>query len=250
MGYHTLAVKAQAMEAEMIWALDNDSISKILISFYRDGEWEGSELVVENEQLNILPALGSHPNGRKLAVWVSVDSNGGSVLKYCFRKDGKWQTAKILTDRYQVNLAPVIVFSTNGTPFVFWSANDDDDDDVFVSIWRDNRWTKPVMVNEENDVPDISPGAGVDDDQNVWVGWQQLDNNGQYQEQFKVVDEDLQTGGLKTTTKGKKRIKMNRNLDFYGLEKPSFFYGKSRAIIHFPKDRQNQSATLKGSKRD
>lgn len=249
-GYHAFTVKAQAAEAEMIWALGNGDTSKILISLYRNGKWQGRQLVEEDDQLYILPALGSHPNGKRLAVWVSVDSNGKSVLKYCFKEDGKWQASGILTDIYLVNLAPVIVFDTTGKPYVLWSANDGEDDDIFMSTLRNNRWTKPILINEENDVPDIFPGAGIDDGQNVWVGWQQLNSDGQYEEQFKLVTSEMGTSGQRRTTKGNKKIRINKDLSSYDLEMPSFFYGKSRATIHFPKDRKNQSITLKGSKRD
>lgn len=249
-GCHILPVTADATEAEMIWALGNGDTSKIFISLYRNGKWQGRQLVEEDDQLTILPALGSHPNGKRLAVWVRVKSNGRSILKYCFQEDGKWRASRILTDLYPVNLAPVIVFDNTGKPYVFWSSNDGEDDDIFMSIWKNERWAEPVMINDENDVPDILPGAGIDDDQNVWVGWQQLNSDGQYEEQFKLVTSGMAVSDLRYAAKGKKQISINSDLSSCGIEMPFFFYGKSRATIHFPKNRMNQSTTIKGSKRD
>ncbi len=232
---------ALANEVEFIWAEDHPDGSKIYTSEYREGEWQEKTLIAEDENLNILPALGSDSKTNRLAVWVTITPNGNSVLKFSFKREGDWQHSRILTNLFKTNLAPVIIFDSQDSAWVFWSANDGNDDDIYMSHIANNRWIQPVEINSDNDVPDILPKAGLDESDNIWVSWQQLQDDMTYREVSKKLVDGNWTGAQKHQIK----IQEDKS-EFEHLTPPPFFQGRSRATFHFPNNKRNQSATIMG----
>jgi len=232
---------ALANEAEFIWAEDHPDGSRIYTSEYREGEWQEKTLIADGENLNFLPALGSDSKANRLAVWVTVDANGDSVLKFSFKREGDWQYPRILSNLFKTNLAPVIIFDSQDRAWVFWSANDGNDDDIYMSHQANNHWTQPVEINSDNDVPDILPKAGLDESDNIWVSWQQLQDDMTYREVSKKLVDGQWIGSQKHQIKSHED---KREFDL--LTPPPFFQGGSRATFHFPNNKRNQSTTIIG----
>ena len=236
-----------AQDAQFIWAEDDSNGSRILLSQHKNGVWQPAEKIVDDNKLNILPTIGSDQKGHKLAVWSMVDGSN-SVLKYSIKHGTRWSTPRVLADEMSTNLAPTVVFDSNDVCWVFWSANNNDDDDIYVSKFAAGVWSQAKMVNADNDVPDILPEAGLDDNGNIWVSWQQLQEN-EYVEvtkSYERLSRKVMSSRNAVSMKQIKQMKLHseaRN----PLKPPSFFKGRSRATMHFPNDHSRPLRSVIGN---
>ncbi len=232
-----------AADAEFIWA-ENDFLgSTLYMSTYQDGAWGEKEPIFSDENLNILPALGSDSEGEHLAVWVTLDPHGRSVLKYSRQEGNSWTEPEILWDGFKENLAPVVLIDTADTPWVFWSANDGDDDDIYMSCYTGDSWSAPRQVNEENDVPDILPQTGLNQSGEIVVRWQQLGDDGLYRQMTATF------GAANLFVKSVSRDKLSTR-KMLVTEKPTDiplppYEGNSRSTLHFPGLKMLQSSVIR-----
>jgi len=234
---------ALAADAEYIWAENDYPGSTLYMSTYQNGAWGDREVIFSDEHLNILPSLGSDSQGNHLAVWVTLMPQGSSVLRYSWQQNDGWTEPEILWDGFKENLAPVVLFDAADTAWVFWSANDGDDDDIYQASFVDGNWNPPRQVNRENDVPDILPSAILDQNGNVVVHWQQLQPDATYQERSKVVATVARAGLLAKNKKFRKTRKSSGPAPARIPAPP--FEGNSRTTIHYPDDIFNQFTTIK-----
>ncbi len=236
-----------AQEAEFIWAEDDNKGSRILLSQHENGSWQPAEKIVDDNKLNILPTIGSDSKGQRLAVWSVVDG-ASSLLKYSIKHGNQWSEPQILSNSMSTNLAPVVVFDSNDIGWVFWSANNGADDDIYVSKLAGGIWSSAEIVNEENDTPDILPEAGLDDNGNIWVSWQQLQEN-EYIEVTKSYQRYSRRQMLPQNAVTMQQIKQmrQRSNSTNSFEPPNFFKGRSRATMYFPNDRNRSSKPVKGN---
>ena len=244
-----LVTPAVAQTAEFVWSEDSLNGSKILLSEYENGQWQPAENVVEDSNWNILPTLGSSSKNQKLAVWTMLEGDKSS-LKYSIKKAGKWTAPRLLTDVLQTNLAPVVVFDNRDVCWVFWSANNgDDDDDIYMSRFSKGNWSAPEQVNAPNDVPDILPEAGLDEAGNVWVSWQSLSDEG-YVDVTRSFEQSSQRGLSPAQAMNMSKIKQlkSRSNSTHGMQPPESFNSLGRASFHFPGDKQRPSKTVQGNR--
>ncbi len=236
-----------AQDAEFIWAEDDYSGSQIYLSQHKNGVWQPAQKIIDDHNLNILPTLGGNSKNQRLAVWSTVDNKAKSVLKFSIRNGNHWTVPQILTDQMPTNLAPVAVFDANDIGWVFWSANNGEDDDIYVSKYEQGIWSNPEMVNDENNTPDILPEAGLDNNGNIWVSWQQLQDNG-YVDITRSYETKSQSKMLTSnaiTMQSVTQIKSRSNLD-NNIQPPKMFKGRSRATMYFPTNKTRPSKPVKG----
>lgn len=230
-----------AIEAEMIWSENIGHKNTIFLNRYHEGRWMAPESIAESERLSILPAIGSDGEGNRLALWVEIQNDNRSLLKYRFFKNQKWSSAETMPGQQNENLAPVVVYDAFRHPIVFWSSNDgENDDDIFMARWNANGWESPKRINDENDVPDILPQAGMDRESSVWLCWKHLTESNEYADSCRIIG---QNGEIKETSRTD--ITAEIVSDTAQIEAPPFKFGKSRATIHFPGNRKNQSITIR-----
>lgn len=230
---------AYGQQAEFIWSEEYGDGSRIILSTYRNGAWSAGEDVVRDQSWNILPTLGTNSKNHKLAVWSTVAQSERSVLKYSLKTGSGWQAPQILTDRLLTNLAPVFVFDHQDVGWVFWSANNGDDDDIYVSRFIAGQWTEPQSVNDDNDVPDILPEAGMDEAGNIWVSWQTLADY-TYIEVSKTFDQashEKMPSSNSISAQQIQQLKSRSQLQ-HQRQPPESFKSMGRASIHFAKDRR------------
>ena len=236
-----------AQDAEFIWAEEDSSGSRILLSQHKNGSWQPAEKIIEDSKLNILPVIGSDTKGQRLVVWSTVEG-ADSVLKYSAKRGNRWSAPQTIPSQMTTNLAPVIIFDENDICWVFWSANDGDDDDIYVSKLAQGIWSKPEMVHKDNDTPDILPEAGQDDNGNIWVSWQQLREQG-YVEVSTSFDS---RGGRKLATNNSilaeeiKKLKVSSDIEQL-IKPPSFHRSLGRASMYYPNNKNRPSRSVKGN---
>ncbi len=233
-----------AVDAEFIWAETDAVGSTLYISQYQDGIWGEKEAIVSNDDFNILPALGADSLGDYLAVWVVMQGAGKSLLEYSFKRQGSWSTPNVVNHSFAENLAPVILFDTFNTPWIFWSANNGGNDDIYMTSYSGGAWKQPIKVNGDNDVPDILPKAGLDESGDIVVSWEQLQPDMTYQEvSRKIADGLLSSSSIvsKLSHKNKKNVEVGQDIL---LSHPPFDMN-SRATLYFPGNKLQQSLTIR-----
>lgn len=237
-----------AQEAEFIWAEDDRNGSQIYLSQHINGSWQSAEKIVDDTNLNILPTIGSGSKGQRIAVWSMVDQ-AQSVLKYSIKLGTAWSTPRILSNQMSTNLAPVVVFDHTDVCWVFWSANNGGDDDILVSKFINGQWTQPEQVNDENETPDILPETGLDDVGNVWVSWQNLENNSYIDrsKSFASKTRRKMTAQNSISMQDIKQIQ-SRSDSSNTIGPPKSFKARSRATLHYPKAKNKKSKLVKGNK--
>lgn len=233
-------------EAEMVWSEEDGDKSHILYSSFQDGSWQNPEILVEDDALNILPALGTNSKNQQLLVWVVVKNSGLTELRYQFRKNSFWGKPHQIPTSFQTNLAPVILCDHKDVFWLFWAANSGGDDDIFMSNWRKGKWSRPIQVNIDNSVPDILPDAWIDDAHGIWVSWQQMDGQGNYQQVEQMLTTDGQQKNMlnhqKRYSAPRKKVETFNNQ----LALPFFLDTKGRSTIHFRNNRSHPSQTIRG----
>lgn len=171
-----LVLTSSAYSSELIWSETSNDGSTIYRSKYQNESLVKKITVVHDSNLNILPAISTSKDESTMIVWSRITSQG-SVLEYILTSaDGKETRATFQTN-FTTNLAPVIVHDNNNIPWLFWSANNGKDDNIFFSRFIAQKWQTPTQVNTQNNVPDILPEAGVTSDGTIWVSWQQMNKN-------------------------------------------------------------------------
>ena len=235
-----------AQDAEFIWAEDGINGSQIYMSQHKNGAWQPAEKIVDDNNLNILPAIGSDAKGQHIAVWSMVDG-AKSILEYSIKRGNSWTKPAVLADQMTTNLAPIEVFDSNDVCWVFWSANDGGDDDIYVSKFIKGSWSAPERVNEDNDTPDILPEAGLDDNGNIWVSWQQLQEDGyvEVSSSFETNNRRKMASLRATKMQTIKQLKLRSEFE-NPIKPPSNFSSRSRATMYFPNDKKRPSKAVKG----
>ncbi len=232
-----------AADAEYIWAENDFSGSTLYMSSYRNGSWGKKELIFADGNLNILPALGSDSGGNHLAVWVTLLANDRSVLKYSWREDNGWTEPAILRDSFKENLAPVVLFDAVDMPWIIWSANDGNDDDIYAVSYANEIWSLPLRLNTDNEVPDILPQVrlGLSDD--IIISWQQLGKDDLYRQMTATL------GGrgryVKSILQARKKTRQMLVTQKDAEIPLPPYEANSRSTLHFPGRQGLQSTVIR-----
>ena len=243
----SLSAQVYAQQAQFVWSEDGANGSRLLISEYNNGNWKPGEVIVEDSHWNLLPALGADSKNDKMVVYSTIESNG-SVLKYAMKRGQNWESPQVLSNTMKTNLAPVVVFDDSDVSWVFWAANNGDDDDIYVSRFINGAWSEPQMVNEDNNVPDILPEAGQDEAGNIWVSWQSLTDNGyetrtkSFAKRSSLKMSAAQGMSLQQIQQSKSRSDLTHQ-----MAPPKEFKSRGRASFYFPDDKQRPSKAVKGN---
>lgn len=240
-------LSATEKKAELVWSSLTAGSARILISNYDGREWNTPRVLVDDGAVNILPSLATDNTRRQLLVWVVVTSAGETELHYRFGKNDRWEKNRVLPSPFSINLAPVVISDAANTFWVFWAANDGGQDDIYASYRQRGKWSSPTRINDENTVPDILPDAWLDESNNLWVSWQNMDEQGNYSQIQQMVAEGKGNRGGQQPTRISRSPRGRVGTFDESMVLPPFFKTKGRATIHFPHNRHHQSQTIRGT---
>jgi hypothetical protein len=176
---------------ELLYAVWSQPVGKKITTIKYSGRYNGNwkeptELEI-NSGLHVTPSIGLDKIGNIWIVWIeqTVEEN---ILRYARIKNGNTETGRILSTRNEQSYAPTLVIDSSGVPWIAWSGIVGKLADIFISHWTGSSWTVPVMVNDKNDVPDITPIMGLLDNKNLWVSWFGFDESRRYVQFFATMD--------------------------------------------------------------
>ena len=243
-----LAVNSVVIGAELIWSEVKNNGSAIYSSVYKEGAWGEKKKLVSDNNLNILPTLSESNSGKKMIVWSRILQEGSNLNYTVIDTQGNQKRGSLETP-FATNLAPVVIHDSNNTPWLFWSANDGGDDDIYMSRFVSERWTKSIRVNEENDVPDILPEVGMDKNGCVWVSWMQM-NNDKYVELAKSFGKSMSSSGCgHQSTVVQQRGQIRKTSKELGpIEIPDHIKPTGRATFFYKDDGGSYNKSVKRKK--
>jgi hypothetical protein len=98
---------------------------------------------------------------------------GGDQLMYTEMKGGQWAPPVALTDPGQDLFMPAIAVDGAGRPWVFWSANNNENWDLWARVRTGDSWSAPQRVTSQPG-SDFGVVSATDPTGRVWVAWQAL----------------------------------------------------------------------------
>ncbi|MFT5571169.1 MAG: hypothetical protein ACI9FR_000077 [Cryomorphaceae bacterium] len=231
-----VCLPTQAQLAELVWA-EVGSENNVIEYSQWDGEtWSDPIHIYENSNEIATPSLATQADGTKVLIWTEQQRRK-SVLMWEKRgsTDEEWSQASVFSRFGNENVSPSLVTDFAGTLWVFWSAQQSDLSDVFVSKQHAGSWSEPIQVNAVNKVPDIKPLAQILEDGTVQVEWQSYDFEvGDYVLRQKSFSGDVKTS--QTQPEGE-----FADMDPQKVSLPSFVSGQIYVTMHLPKNQLIQS---------
>lgn len=175
-------------------------------------------------------------NDQKMLVWSEI-VNKKPALMYSYSSDGKnWNQPRLLTKSGE-NLGSTMLTARDSSIWAFWSSDRNGLDDIFSSRWNGAAWSSPKIIHAKNDVPDVLPTVQLNDDGNIQVSWKQYSTDvNQYIEITSTIKQDLEGSSTEVMTNEQDTLLQD-------LTQIPFDISQSRAYIHVPRNRYQQSYT-------
>ena len=98
---------------------------------------------------------------------------GGDQLMFTEMKGGEWSAPVPLSEPGQDLFAPALAVDGSGRTWVFWSANNNENWDLWARVRTGDSWSAPQQVTSQPG-SDFSVVAATDSTGRVWVAWQAL----------------------------------------------------------------------------
>ncbi len=204
-----------------------DGSANLSFARKKGGKWLKPEKITDSSFPDIQPAIVADKSGNAWVVWVELRNRRKlhGQLRYRFQREGIWLPAEDLPSDLSTNLAPSIMLDGADTPWIVWAGVDGHDDEIFFSRWDGSGWSKPMRVNEDNDVPDVLPELelGVNGQPVVsWLGF----NGNIYVRRVRTWDG---SGWKDVPVSQEKELSMR---DFKPVELPDYVTGRYQASVY------------------
>lgn len=98
---------------------------------------------------------------------------GGDQVVFVAQTDGAWGQPEPVTETGQRVLGTAVAVDGDGRAWVFWSARDGDNWDIFARARSAGKWSSPIRVSGAKG-SDVFPTATTDAKGRAWVAWQSL----------------------------------------------------------------------------
>ncbi len=159
-------------KGDVVWSQMAGTNQQIFFSTFMSAQdtWSTPVQVTKDDYRNGHPALDAGTNGKKWLVWVAGKDTDSSI-HYSVEANGAWAETAVVPSPLKVNVSPSVMVDGSGNTWVAWSGNDGGQDEIYCSRYIGQKWTTPVRVNTENDVPDILPEITMNSDNNPQITW-------------------------------------------------------------------------------
>ena len=121
----------------------------------------------------ITPAIAVDRQGTIWIVWVEQKGEE-NILGYAIVRKDKTTTGRVLAPKTKEehSYAPVILIDQQDKAWLAWSGVQEGQlADIYVTSWQGTSWGEPVVINQPNKTPDITPLLGLRDGKQLWVSW-------------------------------------------------------------------------------
>ena len=162
--------KAAQKQRDLVWSQSDGLRYEIFSSTETNGEWSIPVQITDNNANNLHPVFDVEIDGTKWLFWSAVRPGGISV-QYAVFKDNAWSEPQSLPLEQQSAITPSVLADKKGGIWLVWAGNDGGNDDIYFSRYHKNRWSDPQILHAANEVPDIKPEIGYNEEDRIEVTW-------------------------------------------------------------------------------
>ncbi len=232
----TLGAEKTLPEAEVVWVASEAGnktkrVYSILYSSLHDGVWSAGKKIYSSKFPLTTPSVYSSNNSNKVVVWSELQTSR-TVINYLVKTEDSWGEMHLLSDIGIENLGPSVIEDTQGQLWAFWSAHQNDNDDIYQSVFNGSSWSVAKRAHAKNSVPDYGASTSLNKNGNIVLRWKSFSAilNG-YQTSEKVI----------STTNQPTKIDAQESNDAWVLDKsisdivaPNFLPTNALHIVHIP----------------
>ena len=235
-----LSFHALASDVDLLW-VEAGLPNQIMRSQRDNHEWSEPEVMYSSK--NSLTSIGivKDLEENEFLIWTEQLKTRSVIMKMQRgNRQNSWSQAKLFIDYGKENLASTMVVDRANQIWLFFSSNQGDLDDVYLSIRSSSGWSTPTKVNSDNKVPDIQPHAILTKNGDVYVSWRSYD--------FEIGDYLTRDVVFELDKSLKSRYKTDPvvpELSFNDLALPSYIPSTNTGLVYFPKNRIQQSFIIK-----
>ncbi|MCI5157237.1 MAG: hypothetical protein D3906_02160 [Candidatus Electrothrix sp. AUS1_2] len=162
--------KAAQEKQDLVWSQSDGLRYEIFSSTKTNGEWSPPVQVTNNNANNLHPVLDVGTDGTKWLFWSAVRPAGISV-QYAVFTNNAWSEPQNLPLEQHSAITPSVLADKNGDVWLVWAGNDGGNDDIYYSRYHGSRWSEPQVLHAANEVPDIKPEIGYNEEDRIEVTW-------------------------------------------------------------------------------
>lgn len=245
LSYDLIGARAESKlpEAEVVWVANESGdngkrVYSILYSSLNDDVWSVGEKIYSSTFPLTTPSIYSMNSAQKIAVWSELQTTK-TVINYQLKRDGKWGQMSLLSDVGVENLGPSVIEDAQGGLWAFWSAHNNDNDDIYQSVFNGNSWSRARRVHNKNSVPDYGVSASMDEGRNIVLRWKSFSAT---LNRYQVAKEVIQAKG-----ESKKVVGLNGDdtgvpdKSISDIVPPSFLPANALHIVHIPSNSLNKN---------
>lgn len=244
-----------AQQAEIVWVghdSNEDEPHLILYNAYVDDQWAQDATVVYSSSRSIVtPFLTTDFDGSKVLFWSEERGSSNRVLMIMRGRvveqgaDAKieWSAPTLLYGKRSYNIGPIAVRDGIDRLWLFWTANDGKDSDIFQSYKGERGWSEPELAHPDTDVPELHPMAYLLSDGELEVSWSAFDPVSlDYVEQSKRIAPN--SALAKQQLSLQKRLSGTEELSEQQVRTPVDAPYYQQVHMHFPGNLQQQFSTI------
>lgn len=160
-----------------VWADYSNDQHAIFLNEQDNEEWGSTIKLTDNEAVNVVPAVSRTSSGKIFVVW-SAFKDGEAQLHYKISNGKSWGEEKIFYSGLTSNTAPAICIDDNGVTWLAWAGFNGVNDEIYYTNNKTGDFVTARPITDNN-VPDILPVLGIDDETGLpWLEWQQFSADG------------------------------------------------------------------------
>ncbi len=144
----------------------------------KDSWAEPKQLDLE-KGLHVTPVIAEDGNQNIWIVWIEQTAEE-NILRYAVVNGKQVKTGRVRAPGNEQSYAPTILIDRSGVAWLAWSGVTGRLADIYTVKWNGTGWDSPVMVNQKNKTPDITPILGQGKDGKLWVTWFGFSENHRY----------------------------------------------------------------------
>ncbi len=165
-------------KATIVWGQELSSSLELFYTTFSNGAWSKPKQLTFSGTLNYTPTLITDNYNNTWVVWSSLEHSGIQLNYAILNGNIVIQQPKRIITRLKSNVGPFIAIHKN-VPTLVWAGNNGDNDDIYLSKFKGNKWITPQRIHPTNSTPDYLPRLIIDENDTISVEWVTIGPKGQ-----------------------------------------------------------------------
>ncbi|MCI5071544.1 hypothetical protein MRY82_01200 [bacterium] len=185
--------------AIIVWTqyIETPDVERVYMSEYRNGSWthpadEDDYISVTSSDDTYDPTVAMDNDGNAIIVWYQNDSSEDQQVFMSEYRNGSWDHPSSLSDNISPDGEDVydvqVAMDNNGNAIIAWDQYDGENDQIFMSEYRNGKWDHPDSINDnispDSDDDTDDPIITMSDSGNAFITWDQYLTDGDFDAVF------------------------------------------------------------------